>query len=122
MLHTSPIVYSSTPPKSRDRGPPSQESTQTDFGKLNVLGDVPAPTSSITTCYDDGFLLGNGQTVKNAGVILAGGEVFKWSPWASESKEQSSKTLLNIVGQWEIAKESLGVLDLLWPKPGINST
>lgn len=118
-LHTSSIACSSVPPKSRDRGPTSEESTQTDFGKLNVLGGIPVPASSIDACWSDGFLLGNGQTVRSTGVILVGGEVFKWAPWANESQQQSSRTLLNNVGQWEIGKESLGILDLLWPKPGL---
>jgi len=117
-LHTSRATLASAP-RSHDRGPASNESTQTDFGKMNVLGGIPPPASSIDTCYTDGFLLSNGTIVRDAGMIVVGGEVFKWMPWKTKSTEPSSKTLINVVGQWEIGKESLGILELLWPKPDL---
>jgi NADH dehydrogenase [ubiquinone] 1 alpha subcomplex assembly factor 3 len=112
-LHSTPISSASPPPRTHDRGPPSEESTQTDFGKLNVLGGIAPPASSIDTCYANGFMLSNGVSVEKAGVILVGGEVFRWMPWKSGSR------LLNRAGQFELLGESVGILELLWPKPGM---
>jgi hypothetical protein len=111
-LYNTPRYSVSSPPKTHDRGPASTETTQTDFGKLDVLGGIAPPASSIDSCYSDGFILSNGVKVENAGVILVGGEVFQWLPWKTGSK------LLNQANQFELRNESVGILDLLWPKPG----
>ncbi|RMD39365.1 hypothetical protein DV735_g5768, partial [Chaetothyriales sp. CBS 134920] len=48
-------------PKTHDRGPPSSESTQTDFSKLDIFQsfNVPIPATSIDACTEDGFHLNN---------------------------------------------------------------
>lgn len=72
----------SHPPKSKDRGPPSTEKTQTDFSSLNVLGNTPPPTTSIDACLTDGFHLDNGLKVSDGkGLLLVSGEAFEWAPW-----------------------------------------
>ncbi|KAF2815813.1 uncharacterized protein BDZ99DRAFT_457763 [Mytilinidion resinicola] len=113
-LHTSRAMLSR--PKSTDRGPASTEDTQTDFGNLDVLGNTPAPSTSIDACTNDGFHLNNGLKMHGCGALLIGGEAFRWQPWA-----QQNGKLKNVKGQWEVGKEAWGALDLVWPKPGTNS-
>jgi NADH dehydrogenase [ubiquinone] 1 alpha subcomplex assembly factor 3 len=122
-LHSSPSrsESSSHPPKSHDRGPPSKETTQTDFPTLDVLGGTPAPSTSIDACVWDGFHLNSGAKITNgAGVLLLGGESFGWRPW-NAGKSQEGKRLLNDKGQWEVDDEAWGVLEVVWPKPGMSS-
>ena len=106
--------------KSTDRGPLSNEDTQTDFGSLNVLGNTPPPTTSIDACLTDGFHLDNGLKVGGgSGCFLVAGEAFSWRPW--EASGSSSKgQMINTKGQWEVQKAAWGILDLVWPKPGMN--
>jgi NADH dehydrogenase [ubiquinone] 1 alpha subcomplex assembly factor 3 len=110
-------------PKSKDRGPASKEDTQTDFGALDVLGGMPPPTTGIDACMEDGFALNNGSRITGAGVMLVGGEAFKWRPWIREEGGDSGNTannkLKNAKGQWEADKMVWGALDLVWPKPDL---
>ncbi|KAI9051402.1 hypothetical protein LZ554_004449 [Drepanopeziza brunnea f. sp. 'monogermtubi'] len=107
--------FSSPAPQKHDRGPPSTEDTQTDFGALNVLGSTPAPSTSIDACLWDGFHLDSGVKISGgAGVLLVGGEAFAWRPWG-----HGGKTMLNEKGQWDVAEESWGLLGLVWPKPDL---
>ena len=110
--------HAAAAPRSKDRGPPSKETTTTDFGALNVLGNVPPPTTAIEVCLPDGFLLDSGLSVRNgAGCILIGGEVFTWRPW-----EMEAQGMVNEKGQWHVDKRAWGMLELVWPKPGTPST
>jgi NADH dehydrogenase [ubiquinone] 1 alpha subcomplex assembly factor 3 len=103
-----------TLPRSHDRGPKSDETTQTDFGNLDVLGATPVPSTSVDACLWDGFHLNNGVKVVGSGALLVGGEAFSWAPW----KAGEGKNLLNAKGQWEVDDVAWGVLGLVWPKPG----
>lgn len=107
-------------PLSRDRGPVSEESTQTDFSNLDVLGGTPVPSTAIDACLWDGFHLNNGVKITNgAGVLLVNGEVFSWKPWnANRAEGEESRSLTNGKGLWEVGDESWGVLGMVWPKPG----
>lgn len=112
-------------PTSRDRGPESQEDTQTDFNALNVLGNIPAPTTAIDACLDSGFHLNNGVKVSNGdGVLLVGGEAFAWRPWkaveGAENDNAARDSMLNAKGQFELDESVWGLLDLVWPKPGMS--
>jgi len=111
-FHTSRAAFSR--PKSTDRGPPSTEDTQTDFANLDVLGNTPAPTTSIDACTSEGFHLNSGLKMSGCGALLIGGEAFRWQPWA-----QQNGKLKNQKGQWEVGKEVWGLLDLVWPKPDL---
>lgn len=63
----------------------------------------------------DGFQLNSGaRIIEGSGVILIGGEAFAWRPWLPRGEHR----LLNAKGQWEIPNETLGLLSLLWPRPG----
>lgn len=112
-------------PKSKDRGPASKEDTQTDFGALDVLGGMPPPTTGIDACMEDGFALNNGLRITGAGVMLVGGEAFKWRPWVrpgnDDVKDVTSMNgkLKNAKGQWEADRMAWGALDLVWPKPDL---
>ncbi|KAG9237750.1 hypothetical protein BJ875DRAFT_453044 [Amylocarpus encephaloides] len=116
-FHSRTSVFSSRPPKSHDRGPPSKEDTQTDFGSMNVLGNTPAPSTSIDACAWDGFHLNNGVKVTGGkGVLLVNGEAFEWCPWLADVE---GKTMVNGKGQWDVGDEAWGVLGLMWPKPDL---
>jgi NADH dehydrogenase [ubiquinone] 1 alpha subcomplex assembly factor 3 len=112
----------SHPPKTRDRGPKSNEDTQTDFSALDVLRNTIAPATSIDACTSDGFALNNNVRLSGSGILLLGGEAFRWWPWAPagsvEGSSGMSGKLLNKKGQWDVQEGCWGVLDLVYPKPG----
>ncbi|RKF74201.1 putative duf498 domain protein [Golovinomyces cichoracearum] len=104
--------------QSHDRGPLSTEDTQTDFGNLDILGNIPVPSTSIDACLWDGFHLNSGLKVTGGkGVILAAGGAFSWQPWMA--REDGVKRLLNENGQWEVENEAWGILEIIWPKPDL---
>lgn len=121
-FHLSSVLATlphSHPPKSHDRGPASSETTQTDFSNLDVLGATPVPSTSIDACLWDGFHLNNGVKIHGAGVLLVDGEAFEWRPWEA-GKNAKEKRLLNAKGQWEVDDSAWGVLEVVWPKPGMR--
>lgn len=89
-------------------GPPT-----TDFNRMDMLGQTPAPSTSVDICSSDGFKLNSGVSIYDGkGVMLVGGEAFEWQPWGRDMK------LVNNKGQWEVEDGAFGLLDLLWPRPG----
>lgn len=131
-LHTTrPALLQSKPPKSRDRGPKSNEDTQTDFSALDVLRNTVAPATSIDACTGDGFALNNQMRISGCGILLIGGEAYRWRPWLSQGRKEGTIAeggtgddvmtgkLLNAKGQWEVQEQAWGVLELLYPKPGM---
>lgn len=115
-------IAKSHPPKSKDRGPKSEEDTQTDFSAMNVLGNTPSPTTAVDACMDDGFALDSGLRVIGSGVLLVGGECFRWRPWVREGTsgvQKMSGTLRNLKSQFDVDRQVWGVLDLVWPKPDL---
>ncbi|USP76384.1 hypothetical protein yc1106_03658 [Curvularia clavata] len=129
--YVSYIYYSSRPPKTRDRGPKSNEDTQTDFSALDVLRNTAAPATSIDACTGDGFALNNQMRISGCGILLVGGEAYRWRPWLREQGVQGTTAendagksamtgkLLNAKGQWEVPEEAWGVLELVYPKPDL---
>lgn len=132
----SSLFEPSRPPKSRDRGPVSKEDTQTDFNAMNILSNTPAPSTAIDSCTPDGFALNSGLKVTGSGVMLVGGEAFKWRPWARESHKADAigasgdgdddkgvasmaGKVMNARGQFEVDRQAWGILDLVWPKPDL---
>jgi len=124
------------PPKSKDRGPASKEDTQTDFNAMNILSNTPAPTTAVDSCMDDGFALNSGLRVTGSGVLLVGGEAFKWKPWLRAGRKEGTigsggtgddakgpasvgGSILNKKGQFDVDKQAWGLLDLAWPKPDL---
>jgi hypothetical protein len=64
----------------------------------------------------DGFGLNSGITISNGdGVLLLNAEAFTWRPWVAIGE----KKLVNKKGQFHIPAETLSVIDLLWPRPGM---
>jgi hypothetical protein len=125
----SRIVHRAQPPKpqNHDRGPPSTEKTQTDFAELDVFGNIPAPATAIDACLDDGFHLDNGMKITGGdGVLLVGGEAFRWRPWEAFRRDDDSggavkkhqTNMVNEKGQFEVPEEVWGLLGLVWPRPG----
>lgn len=111
------LLQSSPKPSSTYRGPPSEEETQTDFGGLNVLGSSTGPTTGIDACHQDGFLLNSGlKIVGGSGCFLLNGDAFSWRPWDAAGRRPA---LLNAKGQWDVDNSVWGLLDLVWPKPGM---
>ncbi|KAL1963688.1 hypothetical protein VTN77DRAFT_7892 [Rasamsonia byssochlamydoides] len=118
------IVPRAQPPKpqTRDRGPRSSETTQTDFGELNVLGNLPTPATAVDACLNDGFHLNNGIKVTGGdGVLLVGGEAFSWRPWQAFNGGNTDVKgmMVNEKGQFEVAEEVWGLLGLVWPRPDL---
>ncbi|KAK5075876.1 hypothetical protein LTR70_002664 [Exophiala xenobiotica] len=115
-------------PKHAERGPKSTEDTQTDFGVMDVLGHVPTPATSVDACTSDGFHLDNGvKTEGGAGVLLVGGEAFKWEPWRCMDSNPNNGTPTATLGTMldarrgvlSIPSQSLGLLELVHPKPDL---
>ncbi|KAI0866788.1 hypothetical protein F4860DRAFT_3154 [Xylaria cubensis] len=103
-LHTTPRR------RNGDLPPP------TDFAAMDVLGNTPVPSTTVDICMSDGFQLNSGARIDDgSGVILVGGEAFKWQPWLLRGEHR----LLNAKGQWEIPNEALGPLSVLWPRPDL---
>lgn len=103
-------------PSKTDRGPISEEDTQTEFSSLDVLAHSPPPTTAVDACLNDGFHLGNGVKIRGgSGCLLVGGEAFEWRPW--EVTTQRSP-MVNGKGQWDVAKEAWALLEMVWPRPG----
>jgi len=130
-LHaTRSSLLQSRPPKSRDRGPKSDEDTQTDFSALDVLRNTVAPATSIDACTSDGFALNNQMRISGSGILLVGGEAFRWRPWLQDGRKEGTAAqggtgehamtgkLLNARGQWVVHEGAWGVLELVYPKPG----
>jgi NADH dehydrogenase [ubiquinone] 1 alpha subcomplex assembly factor 3 len=103
---------------------------------MDILSSMPAPTSAVDACMDDGFALNSGLKVTGSGVLLVGGEAFKWRPWARGGRGEGTTgstgveidvkrpgstggRLLNSKGQFEVDRKAWGVLDLVWPKPDL---
>lgn len=86
----------------------------TDFGKLDILGQTPAPSTAVDTCLADGFALDSGLRItRGAGALLVGGEAFAWRPW-----DPAGRRLVNEKGQWEVEDQAFALLALSWPRPG----
>ncbi|KAF1831383.1 hypothetical protein BDW02DRAFT_505397 [Decorospora gaudefroyi] len=131
-LHTTPsTLLQSQPPKTHDRGPKSNEDTQTDFSALDVLRNTVAPATSIDACTSDGFALNNQVRISGSGVLLVGGEAFRWWPWLREDRKEGTVgaggtgedgmrgSVLNRRGMWEVGEGAWGVLELCYPKPDL---
>ncbi|CZT25359.1 uncharacterized protein RCC_11089 [Ramularia collo-cygni] len=103
---------------------------------MNILSNTPVPTTAVDACMDDGFALDSGLKIAGAGVLLVGGEAFKWRPWIragqkegpigdgaggddSKGVQRLGGKLQNSKGQWDVEKHAWGVLDLAWPKPDL---
>ena len=113
---TATAPFHSTPRRPNGRG----KESEAELDKLDLLGGTPAPSHSVDICMADGFKLNNGATIEDgSGAILVGGEAFAWRPWLARGGSGSrEKRLLNSKGQWEVPDESLGLFDLVWPRPG----
>ncbi|KAF1978920.1 hypothetical protein BU23DRAFT_448445 [Bimuria novae-zelandiae CBS 107.79] len=117
--------------RSHESPPRSNEDRQTDFSALDVLRNTAAPATSIDACTDTGFALNNNMRISGCGILLVGGEAYRWRPWLSEHRKEGTVgggakgddamtgRLLNAKGQWEVPNETWGLLDLVWPKPDL---
>ncbi|KAK5022884.1 hypothetical protein LTS07_009612 [Exophiala sideris] len=126
-----PNMHNVRAPRSHDRGPASQEETQTDFSKMDILASagVAAPATSIDACTHDGFYLNNGtHTAGGMGILLLDGEAFTWTPWSANTASVAASTgaagggfaaLLDKRGILTIPVPSLGILGLIYPKPDL---
>ncbi|KAK7717442.1 hypothetical protein SLS64_002934 [Diaporthe eres] len=112
-LHTSAARPAKRSRAHNDEEIPDAPPT-TDFSRMDMLGQTPAPSTSVDICSSDGFKLNSGVSIYDGnGVILVGGEAFAWRPWGPDLK------LVNSKGQWEVREEAFAVLDLLWPRPDL---
>ena len=86
-----------------------------------MLRNTAAPATSIDATTADGFALNNQMRVAGCGLLLVGGEAFRWRPWEGKQSGvggDGMMRLMNKKGQWEISEGGWGVLELVWPKPG----
>ena len=91
------------------------EAPVTDFNQLNVLGNTPAPATSVDVCMYDGFGLNSGVTIgEGNGALLVNGEAFEWRPWEAKARME----LGNEKGQFDLPPEAFGLFEVLWPRPG----
>jgi hypothetical protein len=98
---------------------------------MDIFSNTQQPTTAIDACMDDGFALDSGLKITGAGVMLLGGEAFKWRPWIRESAAPDTAQdngatskgmkgkLQNAKGQFHVDKHVWGILDLAWPKPDL---
>ncbi|KAF4988132.1 hypothetical protein FGRMN_9949 [Fusarium graminum] len=108
-------LFHDVPSRRRDQQPPAQP-PPTDFGELDVLGNTPAPSTSVDVCMYDGFGLNSGVTITDGnGVLLIDGEVFNWRPWEAKG----SLNLVNKKGQFELPPNAFSLFDLIWPRPDL---
>lgn len=111
-------LFHTLPSRRKDQQPPAQP-PPTDFAELNLLGNIPAPSTSVDVCMYDGFALNSGITVTGGnGVLLIDGEVVNWRPWEAKG----SMNLVNKKGQFELPPKAFALFDLLWPRPGMCSS
>src|SRR5690606_19353467 len=115
---------------------------------LNILGSLPPALANIDGVLPNGFIFGGSTNIvgERMGVIIIGGEVFRWYPFGIEGGEATKvKTGRGDVEDvakgakeaWEAAEELgrkksvlrleeaavWGILDVIWPKPGkFNAT
>ncbi|CAG7560394.1 unnamed protein product [Fusarium equiseti] len=107
--------FHAVPSRRKDQQPPAQP-PPTDFSELDVLGNTPAPSTSVDVCMYDGFGLNSGITITGGnGVLLIDGEVFKWRPWEAKG----SMNLVNKKGQFELPPNAFALFDLLYPRPDL---
>lgn len=93
-----------------------EEKPPTNIADFDVLGGVPAPSTSVDVCMYDGFGLDSGVTIDGGdGALLISGEAFRWRPWEAVGEMR----LVNDKGQFELPEEALQVFDTLWPRPGM---
>ncbi|CAI6337849.1 unnamed protein product [Periconia digitata] len=131
-LHSSgSLSNASRPPRNRDRVSPNDQEERADLASFDVLRNTAAPATAIDACTSDGFAFDNQMRVSGSGVILVGGEVFRWRPWLQEQRKEGTVgegamgedkmtgRLLNKKGQWEVPDSAWGVLDLIYPKPDL---
>jgi hypothetical protein len=71
--------------------------------------------------------------IKGSGVLLVGGEAFRWRPWLREDGKEGTVAqggvgddamtgrLHNAKGQWDVPDEAWGLLDVVFPKPGMSA-
>ncbi|KAK3944227.1 hypothetical protein QBC46DRAFT_374753 [Diplogelasinospora grovesii] len=91
-----------------------EQAPTTDFGRMDMLGQTPTPSTSVDVCMSDGFALNSGTKIMDGnGAMLVGGEAFVWRPWGRDMR------LVNKKGQWEVPAEAFGLLGLVWPKPDL---
>ncbi|RGP80212.1 nadh dehydrogenase ubiquinone 1 alpha subcomplex assembly factor 3 [Fusarium longipes] len=108
-------LFHAIPSRRKDQQAPAQP-PPTDFGELDVLGNTPAPSTSVDVCMYDGFGLNSGVTITGGnGVLLIDGEVFNWRPWEAKG----SMNLVNKKGQFELPPKAFALFDLLWPRPDL---
>lgn len=110
-------------PTHKDRGPQSNEDTQTDFGALDVFdtSNTPIPATSIDACTSSGFHLNNGvKTAGFNGLLLTGGEAFTWAPWENSTPPTTLGEFLDTRrGILNLPVETLGLLEVVHPKPDL---
>jgi len=101
--------------ESTANAPPShyKEPEPTSFDKLNMSS--PSPSTAIDSCGSHGFTLNNAIRVTDgSGIMLIGGEAFKWRPWLTQPDKNAAAQAV-----WDVKPEAWGLLSLVSPRPDI---
>ena len=106
--------------QTRDRGPPSEEDTQTDFRTLDIYSNTTPPATVVDACLYDGFHLNNGTKItKGDGVLLVGGEAFAWRPWGAVASNNADGLLAG-TGALDLSHPQMfGIISLINPLPDL---
>ena len=113
-VHTTPHPPAKSPKPNSSLGgghnPASTSTSAPGLSGLDLYNDLPNPINSIEALYDTHFLLTSGtRTAPGSGVFLLNDSVFSWTP---------AVTCKNgIVG---FGRGAWGVLEVVWPKPGLS--
>ena len=89
------------------------------LSQLDVLSGLPAPPSAVDSVFLDGFLLNDGQTIRGDGVFLLSNDALRWRALLLKGELEEAEAKAKETSVLELPDESWGLLDVVYPKPGI---
>ena len=92
------------------------------LSQLDVFSGLPTPPSAVDSVFPDGFLLNDGQMIRGDGVFLLSNDVLRWRALLSEGELEEAEAKAKKTSVLELPDESWGLLDVIYPKPGIVPT
>ncbi|KXX79810.1 NADH dehydrogenase [ubiquinone] 1 alpha subcomplex assembly factor 3 [Madurella mycetomatis] len=109
-FHSTPQDPRQRRPLAHNREPVPDQPPPTDFGRMDVLGETPAPATAVKVCHRRWLLAaGRGRAVggRGRGAAWRGGEVVCVAAGGRGW------------GQWEVGEEGFALLGVLWPRPDL---
>ena len=113
----------SIPGRTTPNFPPEGSSDPKEFlSQLDVLSGLPTPPSAVDSVFLDGFLLSDGQVIRGDGVFLLSNDVLRWRAFLQNGELEEAEAKAKKTSMLELPGESWGLLDVIFPKPGILSS